>query len=69
MELSKMSIGIKKIINKQYSEYMDDYCIDLIQIINICNLYKIKQNFDNDSINLSEINLSSPKFKKIIHNK
>ncbi|XWV26553.1 hypothetical protein QJ857_gp0514 [Tupanvirus soda lake] len=64
MELSRMSLGITKIIDKQYSEFIDDECLDIIQIKNICNLYKVKTTSHN-SVNLSEINFSSPEFKKI----
>ncbi len=64
MELSRMSMGIIKIIDKQYNEYIIDECLDIIQIKNICNLYKIKV-ISNNSITLSELNLSSPEFKKI----
>lgn len=68
MELSRMSTGIVKIIDKQYPEYLDDECLDIIQIKNICNLYKIKPGTQN-SITLSEINFSSPEFKKIKNSK
>lgn len=64
MELSRMSLAIIKIIDKQYNEYIDDECLDIIQIRNICNLYKVKTT-SNNSVTLSEINLSSPEFKKI----
>lgn len=65
MELSRMSMGIIKIIDKQFNEYIDEECLDIIQIKNICNLYKIKSNTEN-SVTLSEINLSSPDFKKVL---
>ena len=65
MELSRMSMGIIKIIDKQYGEYIDDECLDIIQIKNICNLYKIKSNSNSTSVSLSEINFSSPEFKKM----
>lgn len=64
MELSRMSMGIIKIINKQYSQYSDDECLDIIQIKNICNLYKNKPN-SGASVTLSEINFTSPEFKKV----
>lgn len=63
MELSRMAMGIINMVDHQYSEYIDDECIDIIQIKNICNLYKIKSSIDH-SLSLSEINLSSPEFKK-----
>ncbi len=63
--MSRISIGIKKIISKQYSKYIDDECIDLMHIVNICDLYKIKSDSKNASITLSEINFSSPEFEKL----
>lgn len=66
MELSRMSMGIIKIIEKQYSEFMDDDCLDIIRIKDICNLYKPKsKNKTSLSVSLSEIQFSSPQFKKI----
>jgi len=65
MEISRMSIGIIKNIDRMYSKFLDDECLDIIQIKNICNLYKIKPGTINNSISLSEINFSSPEFKKI----
>lgn len=68
MELSNMSLGIIKIINKRYEEYIDDDCLDVIQIKNICNLYKVKTKTPT-SVSLTEINFSSPEFKKITNTK
>ena len=62
MEISRMSIGIIKIISKKYSEYIDD-CLDIKHIKNICEIYKFKPD-TNNSVGLSEINFSSPNFKK-----
>jgi hypothetical protein len=66
--MSQISTGIKKIINKQYDQYIDDECIDLVHIINICDLYKIK-NDANNSVSISEINFSSPNFQKMPNKK
>mgnify|MGYP005847801399 CR=1 FL=1 len=63
-----MSIRIIKIIEKKYFEYFDDKCLDIIQIKNICNLYKIKS-LSSDSISLDKLTISSPNFKKIKLNK
>lgn len=63
-ELSRISMGIIKIVDSQYSEYLDKECLDLIQIKNICNLYKKKSSDSNQSVNLSEIIFTSPEFKK-----
>jgi hypothetical protein len=62
MDVSRMAISITKIINEQYMEYIENECIDVIQINNICNLYKTKSS-DLDSINLDEIQFSTPDFK------
>lgn len=62
MQLSHMSNGILKILSKKYKYYMDNECLDLIQIKMICDLSKTKSQ-SNESIRLSEINLSSPEFK------
>ena len=67
MEISRMSMGIIKIINRKYSEYINDY-LDIKHIKNICELYKFKQN-TNNSIGLSEINFSTPDFKKSTNDK
>lgn len=56
-----MSIGIIKIIDNQFSQYINDECLDIIQIKNICNLYKTKST-NMSSISLDEIDFSSPKF-------
>src|SRR5436190_2085244 len=64
MELARMATGIIKIIDKEYDQHVDDECLDIIQIKNICNLYKTKNNSVN-SISLSEISFSSPEFKKV----
>ena len=64
MELSRISRNIIKIIDEKYSEYFDEECLDIVQIKNICNLYKTKSSSDS-CIKLSEINISSPDFRKI----
>lgn len=63
MDLTRMCLGIIKIINDKYQEYLDDDCLDIIQIKNICNLYKNKSSGLN-SVSLQDIQLSSPDFKK-----
>uniref|UniRef100_A0A6G6AAX5 Uncharacterized protein n=1 Tax=Borely moumouvirus TaxID=2712067 RepID=A0A6G6AAX5_9VIRU len=49
-------------MSKKYNLYKSNECFDIMQIKNICNLYKMK-NQSNESVRLSEINLSSPEFK------
>ena len=61
--LSHMSVGIVKAIGDKYSDNIDEDCIDIVQIKNICNLYKIKPDTVN-SISLSELNFESPFFEK-----
>jgi hypothetical protein len=68
MELSRMSLSIIKMIDNQYGEFIDDECLDMIQIKNICNIYKVKSTNLN-SVALNEINFSSPEFKKMPQNK
>lgn len=64
-----MALGIIKILNKYYYQYIDDECLDIVQIKNICNLYKIKKNINsNDSISFSDIKFSSPDFVKHNYN-
>lgn len=59
-----MSLSILKFIDGKYDKkYTNEECLDIRQIKDICNLYKTKQNNTN-SINLSEIQLSTPNFKK-----
>lgn len=66
MELSRMSSGIIKMINLKYNKIIDDDCLDIMQIKNICSLIKTKQTIStNKSISLSEINICSPDFKKM----
>ena len=65
MNLASMSMGIIKTITKHYSDYDDDECLDIMQIKNICNIYKINQSGNNiNSVMLGDINFSSPEFKK-----
>ena len=68
MELSRMAIGIIKIITKRYNEYIDDDCLDIIQIKNICNLYKVKT-ITPKSVSLNDITFSTPEFKQHSNNK
>ena len=70
MEVPRMSTGIIKIIDERYADFIDNECIDIIQIKNICNLYKNKnKSKNNNSITLSELILSSPDIKKNITRK
>jgi hypothetical protein len=64
MELYKMSQGIIKQINGKYSKDIIKDCLDLTQMLSICNLYKNMDCQGNMSISLNEIDISSPKFKK-----
>ena len=65
-----MSSGITKIINERYADFIDNECIDIVQIKNICNLYKNKNKSKNiKSITLSELIISSPDLKKTVSRK
>src|ERR1700733_317892 len=61
MELPSMSLNIISMIDKKYTKISE--CLDVIQIKNICNLYKNKH-ISNHSITLSEIKLSTPEFTR-----
>ncbi|MEM0354202.1 MAG: hypothetical protein QXW79_01335 [Thermoplasmata archaeon] len=54
-----MSRGIIRMINKKFTKYLKYECLDIIQIKNICSLYK-KKTVDEKSISPSEIDFSSP---------
>lgn len=70
MEITRMSSGITKIINERYADFIDNECIDIVQIKNICNLYKNKNKSKNiKSITLSELIISSPDLKKTVSRK
>lgn len=74
MELSHMSSGIIKSINSKYDAFVHDECLDIIQIKNICSIYKSKKQSSSNphytsSISLSDMIFSSPNFKKISKNK
>jgi len=47
----------------RYGDYLADDCIDLVQLRDICSLYKNKSG-SVESISLSEIEFSTPDFKK-----
>ena len=56
-------MSIIKILDKQYNSNINNECLDIAQIKNICNLYKTK-NPPADNVSLSDLDLSSPDFKK-----
>lgn len=60
MDVSSMAAGIIKLIDSQYSDADEEY-LDLVQIKNICNLYKIKKK-KRTSVSLGDIMISSPDF-------
>lgn len=64
MEISRMSMGIIKIIDELYGDIVNNECIDINQIKDICNLYKNKSKI-NTSVSLTDIEFSSPYFTKM----
>jgi hypothetical protein len=66
MDLSRMCLGIMKIIDEKYTSYQD--CYDIIQIKNLCHLYQTKQKQNLHSISLKDINITSPYFRNIKYN-
>jgi|SRR5579872_7062278 len=65
MEFRNIAPNIVKILKEKYANLVKDECMDLLQIINICTLYKTKST-DNE-ITLQDIQFSSsPEFVKVI---
>jgi len=59
-----MSSGIIKLLNEKYNKNVIQDCLDITQIISICNLYNNNDNNSSTSISLNDIDFSSPVFKK-----
>lgn len=66
MDLHHMSIDIIKTIDKEYGDFIDDDCLDIIQIKNICSIYKKSgKSSAVKSVTLADLDFSSPRFTKI----
>ena len=65
MRISYMSNGIINIIDENYKEYLDEGCLDLIQIKNICGIYGINKK-NNMNLQLNDIDILTPDFKQYI---
>lgn len=64
-----MARDIIKIIDEEYEEYLDEDCIDILQIKNICSLYLSgKEKKKKIKIRLDDIELSSPNFDRSVKN-
>lgn len=63
LEIDSMKKYILAHINKNYKSYIKNDCFDIVQLKNICMLYKLSDN-DADSISLDDVNISSPYFNK-----
>jgi hypothetical protein len=61
-ETTKLSTNIITTLDKTYRKFIKNECMDILQLKNICNLFKNKTNKANEEIPLSDINLSSPTF-------
>lgn len=59
MDIKSMANGIIQIIKDSYSEFIENESIDIIQLMNICDLYK---GSGNKSVELNDITFSSPNF-------
>jgi hypothetical protein len=59
-----MSSGIIKLLNEKYNKNIIKDCLDITQIISICNLYNNNNSIASTSISLNDIDFSSPVFKK-----
>jgi len=65
MEITNMSSGIIKLLNEKYNKNVIKDCLDITQIVSICNLYNNNNNnVSTSSISLNDIDFSSPVFKK-----
>jgi len=64
-----MAMSIVKIIKEKYSSFVNNECMDLTQIINICIMYKNKNKATTTEIfhepALEDVHFSSPIFEKI----
>lgn len=69
MEIQNMAMTIVRIIKEKYSSLLHNECMDLVQIINICTMYKTKNKSTSlDAIpepTLEDVHFSSPIFEKI----
>lgn len=63
MQLSKLSLGIIKLINRKYDNQSISESLDIKTTIDICKIYNDK-NENIESISLTDIKLSSPDFIK-----
>lgn len=59
-----MSREIINILDKKYKKYLDNDCIDVVQLKNFCYIYINKDEYISSKINLSEVEISSPIFTK-----
>lgn len=64
METSNMSSGIIKLLNEKYDSEVVQDCLDITQLIGICNLYNSDDKCASASVSLGDIDFSSPTFKK-----
>lgn len=70
MDLSFVSGEIIALIKTKYAEYLDEDCVDLMQIINICQLYRSEYPAEqlNCSASLGDLQITTPKFKRYKRN-
>lgn len=66
MDLSLVSGEIIALIKTKYAAYLDEDCIDLIQIINICQLYRSEYPTEqlNCSASIRDLQITTPTFKR-----
>lgn len=64
MEIRNIAPSIVKILKEKYATLVKDECMDLLQIINICTLYKTKS--VESEVTIQDIQFSSsPEFVKV----
>lgn len=62
--ITKLSHNIIINLTKKYELYLKNECIDIIQLKDICNLFKIKNKVE-ENVSLNEIDCGSPNFKSV----
>ena len=63
MEIPKMATNIIEMLSTQYKKFIENECIDMKQIINICNLYKVPKK--KCTVPVGDIEIVSPDFRKL----
>lgn len=65
-DVAIMAREIVKVLDSEYFDYLDEECIDILQMKNICSLYLTheKKKKKSNKIKIEEVELTSPRFDK-----